>query len=469
MGKKLDWGFGGLAIRSLDWENQMTSWGEPMEYPWSDDHWEVTDWLKHVYSTTWVNWVNCRINGKPFETYAGSYGPIGVILDFGAAGPASESVSSLCGFSSDGQLDRGYIRGAPDMRKVHSLAWTEAEAANIAAPLQWQQGDHEIVKSCGACSCKDETSPACQFQYDTFWQNPTAEPGAFAAYMESVHNIDEAKAQLQCAHFPDDYGGDSAQQVSQMLAAMIDRQVSNGYPYSELPLQYNDARAVKAFWVNADQTETANTQFFRRARQQCTWFHQRTKVPVQLVGLDFSDCEDPVKWEFDCSSEKFEDSNPWAIEVFSKVQSGMSSNQQDGYLCIDLPSGDKTNGKKVWLHDCLWQQENQEWYYKDGKIMLAADNSKCLEVPQDDQPEEGKQLEIWDCSDSPNQQWYLYSDYGAIIWNPEGKGVSGEYCIDAHPDSEAPVQLWKCNTGEVSNRYMNQRWYSGNFMLLPVN
>jgi hypothetical protein len=188
---------------------------------------------------------------------------------------------------------------------------------------------------------------------------------------------------------------------------------------------------------------------------------------VQLVGVDFSHCSDPVKWEFDCASEKFEDSNPWVIEVFSTVRSGMKNNKKDGYLCIDLPGADKTNGNKIWLYECS-SQSNQLWFYRDGKIMLASDNSKCLDVPQDGKADTGKQLEIWDCNGKSSQQWYLYADYGAILWNPENKGVNSPYCIDAHPDSEAPVQLWTCNTEVLGNRYMNQRWYSGNFMLLPV-
>lgn len=76
-----------------------------------------------------------------------------------------------------------------------------------------------------------------------------------------------------------------------------------------------------------------------------------------------------------------------------------------GWLCLDMPGGDTSNGNGLWVWECNGQQ-SQQWWFDEWQIMYAADNSKCVDVQAGDLSA-GEALMIWDCNGSPAQQWVM--------------------------------------------------------------
>jgi len=128
---------------------------------------------------------------------------------------------------------------------------------------------------------------------------------------------------------------------------------------------------------------------------------------------------------------------------------------QDKGKCLDLMGGDKSNGNPIGIWDCNGE-ENQRWWFKDDKIMLASDNSKCIDVPVDEyseMPLAGAQLQLWDCNGLSNQQFGYDRSAGTIYLASSG---DASLCLDIGADAEdgQRAQIWDCN-----NDYLQQQFY----------
>jgi hypothetical protein len=81
-------------------------------------------------------------------------------------------------------------------------------------------------------------------------------------------------------------------------------------------------------------------------------------------------------------------------------------------LCLDLASGDTTNGNAVEVWDCNGLV-NQQWVFGDDyHIRYYADQSKCVDAGD---MQDGTQLQIGDCNDLSQQNWG-YDDYRKTIY-----------------------------------------------------
>jgi len=77
------------------------------------------------------------------------------------------------------------------------------------------------------------------------------------------------------------------------------------------------------------------------------------------------------------------------------------------WLCLDLASGDTTNGNAVEAWECNGL-DNQQWVFGDDyHIRYFADQSKCVDAGD---MSEGTQLTIWDCNGLSQQNWGYDSD-----------------------------------------------------------
>jgi len=77
------------------------------------------------------------------------------------------------------------------------------------------------------------------------------------------------------------------------------------------------------------------------------------------------------------------------------------------WVCLDLASGDTTNGNAVQAWECNGL-ENQQWVIGfDNHIRYFADQSKCVDAGD---MQDGIQLMIWDCNGLSQQNWGYDSD-----------------------------------------------------------
>jgi len=109
--------------------------------------------------------------------------------------------------------------------------------------------------------------------------------------------------------------------------------------------------------------------------------------------------------------------------------------------CLDLPSGNTTNGTKLQIWACDSNGQNQAWYMDGaGAIHYGADTTKCIDLPNG-QPIDQTQLQIWDCDNGAtmDQQW---SYEGDDTIEKDGK------CVELRGGSASngtAVQLYDCN------------------------
>ena len=61
--------------------------------------------------------------------------------------------------------------------------------------------------------------------------------------------------------------------------------------------------------------------------------------------------------------------------------------------CVDLPNSDQTNGNKIQIWDCN-NNKNQQWWFDGEYIRSGLNDKKCFDVPKGDFSN-GKKLEIW--------------------------------------------------------------------------
>lgn len=86
---------------------------------------------------------------------------------------------------------------------------------------------------------------------------------------------------------------------------------------------------------------------------------------------------------------------PGAIGIFSGL---------GPWKCLDLSSGDFTNGNSLDVWPCNGLV-NQQWEYYNNSIMLAGmGRTKCLDLGGGN-TKDGNKVDIWDCNGLINQQW----------------------------------------------------------------
>jgi hypothetical protein len=89
----------------------------------------------------------------------------------------------------------------------------------------------------------------------------------------------------------------------------------------------------------------------------------------------------------------------WAVQDVIVVN---FTTEKSPLLCLDLWSGDTTNGNAVAAWDCSGNV-NQQWVFgDDNHIRYHADRSKCVDAGD---MQDGTQLQIWDCNGLSQQNW----------------------------------------------------------------
>lgn len=131
----------------------------------------------------------------------------------------------------------------------------------------------------------------------------------------------------------------------------------------------------------------------------------------------------------------------------------------DPSFCLDLPGGDTTVGRHLWVWKCD-RLINQGWVLWGGTaaIASAADNSKCLTL---DAPTD---IIIASCHNpsAANQQWGWDRPSGAIVYQPARAGNKQCITIDGSLKERAKVSLQQCATGK-------QQTWDWDFTLLPFD
>ncbi|MFF4360262.1 non-reducing end alpha-L-arabinofuranosidase family hydrolase [Streptomyces sp. NPDC001604] len=113
--------------------------------------------------------------------------------------------------------------------------------------------------------------------------------------------------------------------------------------------------------------------------------------------------------------------------------------------CLDVSGASQTDGTNVQIWDCTGGP-NQQWTLTDSNQLTVYGN-KCLDVPGH-ATTAGTRPVIWSCNGGTNQQWRVNSD-GTIV------AVESGLCLDVSGGATAngtAVQLWNC-TGSS-----NQKW-----------
>ena len=117
-----------------------------------------------------------------------------------------------------------------------------------------------------------------------------------------------------------------------------------------------------------------------------------------------------------------------------------------GGLCLDVTNASTSDGTALELWDCN-DTPNQEWTVEpDGTIRTLG---KCMSVFGTD-TDAGTSVDLWTCDGGAHQQWQPYSGGGGRLFNPS----SGK-CLDpggAAPSKGATMHIWWCAGGE------NQHW-----------
>jgi hypothetical protein len=118
--------------------------------------------------------------------------------------------------------------------------------------------------------------------------------------------------------------------------------------------------------------------------------------------------------------------------------------------CLDLPSGNTTNGTLLQIYACNMNGQDQTWFMDGaGAIHYGAAPNKCIDLPNGI-PNDMTQLQIWDCDNgaSQDQQWSYMAD---DTIRKDGK------CVELRNGSYSngnPVQIYDCNgsTGQTWQR-----------------
>lgn len=119
-----------------------------------------------------------------------------------------------------------------------------------------------------------------------------------------------------------------------------------------------------------------------------------------------------------------------------KIQSKVSS------LCVDLPGGDATNGKTLWMWDCNGDMF-QNWIFEDGQLKYLRDKTKCVDL-LGGQTENGNKLGIWDCYPGNSQQWGYDPDWGTI-YLASSTDADATKCVQIGGEEQGDaLVIWDC-------------------------
>ena len=126
------------------------------------------------------------------------------------------------------------------------------------------------------------------------------------------------------------------------------------------------------------------------------------------------------------------------------------ANDQD--KCIDLSSGNTSNGANIQLWNCGSTNTNQQWIFINNQIKLNQDQRKCLGLPPGIfTAGNGMNIQLWDCNDTDAQKW-IYDGITNVIRLKKHPN----YCIDlshGNTSNGSNIQLWKCGPTNT-----NQKW-----------
>lgn len=122
--------------------------------------------------------------------------------------------------------------------------------------------------------------------------------------------------------------------------------------------------------------------------------------------------------------------------------------KHDTKKCLDLDGGNTNNGQRLLIWDC-YETPNQE-FLLGSDIIYKKDITKCVDFWGVD-PKKGNFLQIWDCSDLHYHKWNYKFEDNSIRFEVGDK----ELCMTVEwdkTDNGTPVILWECHGGE------SQQW-----------
>ncbi|MCB9283888.1 MAG: ricin-type beta-trefoil lectin domain protein [Lewinellaceae bacterium] len=109
--------------------------------------------------------------------------------------------------------------------------------------------------------------------------------------------------------------------------------------------------------------------------------------------------------------------------------------------CIDNAAGGLSDGNNILIWTCGANNQNQEWFLKNGTIRLAKNTDKCLDLNQSNTAN-GTNIQLWSCNGSDAQRW----TYDGLTGNIRSKVNSGK-CLDlvnGNTTNGTNIQLWDC-------------------------
>jgi hypothetical protein len=115
--------------------------------------------------------------------------------------------------------------------------------------------------------------------------------------------------------------------------------------------------------------------------------------------------------------------------------------------CLDVPSSSVSNGTSLHLWDCA-NTPNQQWVYNNGRLQVYGNWTKCLDADNSAGGGNGSKVQLWDCTNATNQSWVALAD-GSF------RSVAFGKCLDAIGGSTTngtKLQIWDCNG------YPQQKW-----------
>ncbi|MEM7273811.1 MAG: serine/threonine protein kinase [Actinomycetota bacterium] len=114
-----------------------------------------------------------------------------------------------------------------------------------------------------------------------------------------------------------------------------------------------------------------------------------------------------------------------------------------GGLCMEIPNQNGRNGQNLWIWDCN-DSPAQNWVVDGDRIVAMG---RCLDIEGPD-PDPGAMVQIWECQNVPQHGWRISAN-GEIVstWNGLCVAVAGD---DANRGT--PLQMAVCDGSEA------QRW-----------
>lgn len=179
---------------------------------------------------------------------------------------------------------------------------------------------------------------------------------------------------------------------------------------------------------------------------------------VDLYGGGFDDGVPLVVW--DCTGDP---NQQWQYEPdtgpspppppFSSPLTYVKSRETN--KCLDIPGGNIENGQQLWIWNCD-ETPHQQWILIDGMIQSGADQTKCVDQLDSDTTN-GTPIQIWDCSGGPQQMWGFDSDRYSIFLSTSSSDASKCFQMqDGSGIDGTPLEIWDCLP------YGNQQWYLEN-------